>query len=161
MSLEKNGNPRKSLICTGSLSQRRWWESNPRALADLSHFECDLLRPLEYISVSYGQQLYSIRNGAFTQAPIYSFRASAANTQFLSSQVCTFTAPQRPGRLPSAAAGRPEPRRGGRPGSGAGTISPGRRTARRRKGRGRSFPGGKEASSSAGADRAVQSSQER
>ena len=30
--------------------ERRWWESNPRALADLSHFECDLLRPLEYIS---------------------------------------------------------------------------------------------------------------
>lgn len=30
---------------------RRWWESNPRALADLSHFECDLLRPLEYISL--------------------------------------------------------------------------------------------------------------
>lgn len=22
---------------------RRWWDSNPRALADLSHFECDLL----------------------------------------------------------------------------------------------------------------------
>ena len=48
-------------------------------LKNLLNFECDLLRPLEYISVSYGQQLYSIRNGAFAQAPIYSFRASAAN----------------------------------------------------------------------------------
>ncbi len=31
---------------------RRWWESNPRAYSrDLKHFECSLLRPLEYISL--------------------------------------------------------------------------------------------------------------
>ena len=57
---------------------RRWWESNPRALADLSHFECDLLRPLEYISRDCvrthapdgqlsGQQIHYIGKFAFGQ----------------------------------------------------------------------------------------------
>ena len=102
-------------------------------LKNLLDFECDLLRPLEYISVSYEEHLYSIRNGAFAQVPNYFHK------NFF--RCCRLTCSGTPEFLSSDGPGRPQLRSGGRPGSCAGTIFPVRRTALRRTDTVPSFPG--------------------
>ena len=64
---------------------RRWWESNPRALADLSHFECDLLRPLEYISRKFMFQTKLIISPPWVQVKEILRQKAQAPNQYLGS----------------------------------------------------------------------------